>query len=83
MKRHSIHHEAMVETLDALARAAKAAPPGTGGHVCTAVANLIAGAGAWGSHEQLALMRLAVQSGFSPEYWVNSIRVTYTPKEGV
>lgn len=45
--------------------------------ICTAVANLIAGSGAHGSSAQQAMMELASGAGFVPEYYADSIRVTY------
>jgi hypothetical protein len=46
--------------------------------IATAVANLIMGAGRFGGTEQRNTMDLAVQYGFQPEYWADTIRVTYT-----
>ena len=47
------------------------------GSICTAIATLIAGAGAHGSTEQLRVMDLANSHGFRPEYYGGGIRVEF------
>jgi len=49
--------------------------------VCTVVANLIAGCGPHGSYEQKRMMDRCVRFGFHPEYYADTIRVTFIPKE--
>lgn len=44
---------------------------------CTVVANLIAGSGRFGGTEQTEMMRLAERAGFVPEFYADSIRVTW------
>lgn len=48
-------------------------------HVCNAVANIIAGAGTHGGHDQLAAMDAATRAGFAPEYYADTIRVYWQP----
>jgi hypothetical protein len=49
--------------------------------ICSAVANLVAGAGRHGGTEQKNLMDRCARFGFHPEYYADSIRVHYYPKE--
>jgi hypothetical protein len=49
--------------------------------VCSVVANLIASAGPHGGTGQTRMMDLASKVGFSPEYYNDTIRVGYYPKE--
>jgi hypothetical protein len=48
--------------------------------ICSAVANIIQGAGSYGGHPQKTLMDAATAAGFSPEFYAGGIRVGYHPK---
>lgn len=48
--------------------------------ICSAVANIIQGAGSYGGSPQSRLMDLAVECGFRPEFYAGTIRVHYEPK---
>lgn len=78
---HKIHEEAMVMALlsmqDAATLATKSKHPKAVQAICTAVANLIAGAGAYGSSGQSNMMDLASKRGFAPEFYNNGVRVTF------
>lgn len=78
----TIAQAALAAALKDLADAASLAEgvPNVCSSVCAAVANLIAGAGAFGSGGQRNMMDLASEAGFAPEFYVNSIRVHWVAK---
>lgn len=64
-----------------LADACQLAPePQVVSSICTAVANLIAGAGPWGGTDQSNLMNAAERLGFRPGFYGSTIRVSWGGK---
>ncbi len=61
-----------------LAEAAQKSSLPACGSLCTVVANLIANAGPWGGSNQKAVMDAAAKHGFQPEFYGDTVRVTWS-----